>query len=120
MVIEAIQVVAYRLVPRARLGTLGGTMKRTAALIGASVVALGLAAVAPGPPASATSTPCAAPVVSGTTATVTCNYTGDVQTWTVPSTVTQATFRVSGASGGSNGSSGGLGGLTTATISVVP
>jgi Glycine rich protein len=52
-------------------------------------------------------------------------YTGAVQSWTVPTGVTSATFDVSGAQGatGSSGSAfgpGGLGGDATATMSVTP
>jgi Bacterial Ig-like domain (group 3)/Glycine rich protein len=49
-------------------------------------------------------------------------YTGAAQTWTVPASVTQASFDVLGAQGGSNNASaaGGLGGEATATLTVVP
>ena len=41
------------------------------------------------------------------TATVTCGYTGDAQTWTVPQGVTSASFDVQGAQGGNGGGNGG-------------
>ena len=49
-------------------------------------------------------------------------YTGAAQSWTVPASVTQASFDVLGAQGGANnaGAAGGLGGQATATLTVVP
>ena len=72
--------------------------------------------------------PCPAPVITGSTAVVTCSYNGTTgadgtdQTWTVPTGVTQATFDVFGAQGGglSGFDPGGKGGETKATIPVVP
>jgi len=88
---------------------------------GAAVV---LASSIPEAGAVPTVSPCPAPVISGTTATVTCSYNGtngtdgSAQSWTVPSGVTHATFDVYGAQGGS--SSGGLGGEATGTFTVNP
>jgi hypothetical protein len=64
--------------------------------------------------------PCPAPVITGTTAVVTCSYVGTTaQTWTAPAGVTQATFDVFGAQGGSgNGQSGGDGGESKALLTV--
>jgi len=73
--------------------------------------------------------PCPAPVITGTTAVVTCSYNGTTgadgsgQTWTVPAGVTQATFDVFGAQGGTNDgglTKGGYGGETTSSVSVTP
>ena len=75
---------------------------------------------------------CAAPVVDGATATVTCGYTGAAQYWTVPTWVTQATFTLYGAAGGSgtgpnvsgpaatDGGPGGVGAEVTGTLRVTP
>ena len=49
----------------------------------ALLVAGGWSVLGAAPPAGAT-TGCGAPTVVGTTATVTCPYTGAVATWTVP------------------------------------
>jgi hypothetical protein len=53
---------------------------------------------------------------------VTFVYAGAPQTWTVPPSVTQASFDVVGAKGGANnaGATGGLGGEATAPLTVVP
>ncbi|MEI7847526.1 MAG: PxKF domain-containing protein [Chloroflexota bacterium] len=48
------------------------------------------------------------------------NYTGGVQTWTVPAGVTQVTLDVYGAKAGDESVVGGKGGQATATISVTP
>ena len=59
--------------------------------------------------------PCPAPVITGTTAVVTCSYVGTTaQTWTGPAGVNQATFDVFGAQGGIG--IGGLGGETKETL----
>lgn len=51
--------------------------------------------------AEATTSPaCPAPVISGTTAMVTCSYTGALHSWTVPDGVTQASITAYGAQGG--------------------
>jgi len=73
-------------------------------------------------PAGATGNPpCGAAVASGSGQIVTCNYSGADQSWTVPPTVTRATFAVSGAQGGSfQLISGGLGGTSTGLFSVTP
>ena len=63
---------------------------------------------------------CPAPAYSGATATVTCNFTGGQQTWTVPPAITSATFAAYGAKGGNFGASGGFGGAAIATIAVNP
>jgi len=72
--------------------------------------------------AFAQSTPaCPAPVITGTTATVTCGYTGAAQFWTVPVAVSQATFTLYGAQGGTNiygDASGGLGAEVIGTLPV--
>src|ERR1700730_2802343 len=66
--------------------------------VGATAVSLGTGVVAyaaPGVPA------CPAASTVGSAATVTCNYTGGMQTWTVPAGIVSATFDVFGAQGGS-------------------
>ena len=56
---------------------------------------------------------------SGVNTTVTFNYTGADQSWTVPSGVTSATFYLFGAGGGGNNrTSGGNGGYATGAYSV--
>jgi Glycine rich protein/RTX calcium-binding nonapeptide repeat (4 copies) len=60
---------------------------------------------------------------SAATTTVTFNYTGAAQTWTVPAGVTEATFDLYGAQGGGSSQPAfapGLGGRATATITVTP
>ena len=59
--------------------------------------------------------------------TVTFEFSGAAETWTVPAGVTQATFDLYGAQGGGGGGdrftrpgSGGLGSEATATLSVTP
>ena len=54
--------------------------------------------------------------------TLTFNYTGGPQSWTVPADVHQATFDVYGSQGGRNGPlfPGGQGGHATVTIPVTP
>ncbi len=55
------------------------------------------------------------------TGSVTFNYTGGVQNWTVPSGVYAINFDVAGAQGGSNSSNqGGLGGRVTGSLAVTP
>ena len=71
-------------------------------------------------PSWASTTSCGAAVVSSHTATVTCAYTGDAQTWTVPQGVRSATFDVQGAQGGDGGSTGGNGGRAVDTLHVTP
>ncbi len=105
------------------------TGRRLAAWAAASVLAggglAGAGLLAAGP-AAADTTACPAAVVSGTTATVTCTYTGGSQYWTVPAGVTQATFTLYGAEGGDGwgigGSTdpGGLGAEVTGTLTVTP
>ncbi len=51
---------------------------------------------------------------------ITFDYTGAQQTWTVPTGVTSIKVRVSGAQGGGNAAANGKGGLVTATLSVTP
>src|SRR5581483_5743699 len=63
---------------------------------------------------------CGTPVASGSTATVTCAYTGAAQAWAVPAGVTSATFDVEGAQGGDSFAAGGLGGRSVATLAVTP
>ena len=54
--------------------------------------------------------------------TETFNYTGAVETWTVPAGVTSLTIKAEGAQGGSTPSSepGGLGAVMTGTFTVTP
>jgi Glycine rich protein len=68
-----------------------------------------------------------APVCAGTTCTVTYDYTGAAQNWTVPAGVTQASVTLDGASGGTGASSdfppsapAGEGAQLVATIPVTP
>jgi hypothetical protein len=83
--------------------------------------ALGVTLVTAPSHASASVTACPAPSVSASTATVTCSYTGDLQTWTVPAGVTSASFDVFGAQGGSEfANAGGGGGEASATGTVTP
>jgi hypothetical protein len=85
--------------------------------VGATAVTLGTGVVAhagPGTPA------CPAASIVGSTATVTCNFTGGLQTWTVPAGIVSATFDVFGAQGGAFSVGGGNGGEATATTTVVP
>jgi hypothetical protein len=89
------------------------------------VAAAGLSVVAGTVPGPAGATP--APTCNGTTCTVTFDYTGGVQTWTVPAAVTSATFDVDGAAGGSLaavgllvGGAGGKGGHVQATVALTP
>jgi uncharacterized repeat protein (TIGR01451 family) len=98
-------------------------VRKIAALGASALIALGLAAVVPDGPIraiTAVPTPCGAPVVSGVSATVTCNYTGGAQTWTPPAGVNTAQVDVEGGHGGKRafGSDGGFGGLFSATLSV--
>ena len=86
-----------------------------AAALGSGVASVGLLSAAP--PAGA------APSCTGTT-TVTCtfSFTGDTQSFTVPSGVTRLTIDVRGAQGGGVAPDvkGGLGGEATQTIPVTP
>jgi len=100
-------------------------MKKLAALAVSGLVAFGLAVLVPTSTAHAAVTACPAAVVSSTTATVTCTYTGDAQTWTVPAGVTSATFDAEGAQGGDQPAVGfsvvgGPGGEARATVPVTP
>jgi hypothetical protein len=76
--------------------------------------------------AAATTTPaCPAPVISGSTATVTCRFIKNVgaQYWTVPAGVTQATFTLHGGTGGQTAAytgPGGIGAEVTGTLPVTP
>src|SRR5947209_1700109 len=96
---------------RARQGV--RTTSIVATLLLASAVASMVAAAVESAPAGAVPppTPCGAPSFSGTTATVTCGYTGTLQTWTVPAGITVASFDVKGAQGGAAaaGAAGGRG-----------
>jgi hypothetical protein len=88
----------------------------TATVVGGALIAGGLALAGP---AGAQSTPaCPAPVITGTTATVTCSYTGAAQYWTVPTGVGQATFTLYGAEGGTDEDDGpgGLGAQVTGSL----
>jgi hypothetical protein len=64
----------------------------------------------------------APPAQAAGSQTMTFDYTGKSQTWTVPPSVTEATFDVFGASGGNvaGGATGGLGGEARATLAVTP
>jgi hypothetical protein len=87
----------------------------------AAIAATGLAATAVlATPKASASTACSGPVLSATTATVTCNFTGSSQTWTVPTGITSATFDAYGAQGGSFGSAGGNGAQVTMTLTTNP
>lgn len=89
-------------------------------LVGAGLlVPAGWAALGTASPVGAT-TDCGAPTVVGTTATVTCSYTGTATTWTVPAGVTLITVDASGGQGGSSGFGGGLGAQLTASLAVTP
>ena len=58
-------------------------------------------------------------IIAGRTATF--NYTGTVQTWTVPAGITSISIDARGAQGGgSNGGAGGFGARMTGTYSVTP
>ena len=85
----------------------------------ALLVAGGLSVLGAALPAGAT-TGCGAPTVVGTTATVTCSYTGAVATWTVPAGVTSITVTASGGQGGAAFGGGGLGAQLTASVPVTP
>jgi hypothetical protein len=108
-----------------RIGRGIGTIALVGGFVG-SGAAVVLASSIPEAGAVPTVSPCPAPVISGTTATVTCSYNGtngtdgSAQSWTVPPGVTQATFDVYGAQGGGNGGSLGQGGRSTATFIVAP
>lgn len=80
----------------------------------AGLVISGAAALAIAPAALADSTP--TPSCDDDTCTVTYNYTGALQTFTVPNRVTAVRVTVNGASGG--GDVGGQGGQTSATVPV--
>jgi hypothetical protein len=98
----------------------GRTIRRSR-LCGGAVLATAAAALAGATPALA-STPCAAPIFSGQTASVTCPV-GTSDTWTAPAGVTQATFDLQGGAGGyaiNSASAPGDGGHTTATLTVTP
>jgi hypothetical protein len=86
--------------------------RRRAAAILLPILALTLGVAPAAPPAQAQPAP----------TTLTFEYTGAAQSWTVPAGVTQATFDVFGASGGRWGSqsSQGLGGRATARLVVTP
>ena len=59
-------------------------------------------------------------MMTAATVSETFNYTGGVQTWTVPAGVTQVTIDVFGAKAGNESAVGGNGGQATATIAVTP
>jgi uncharacterized repeat protein (TIGR01451 family) len=89
----------------------------TSLLVGGGLAGAGL--LAGGPAAMADTGPdCPAATVSGTTATVTCAYTGGSQYWTVPANVTQATVTLYGATGGAEQVFGGLGAEVSGTVPV--
>ena len=63
----------------------------------------------------------AAPTVASAATTETFNYTGGVQTWTVPAGVTSASFDIYGASGGeSSYGGGGKGGRALSDLTLTP
>ena len=112
-----------------RLGAQCSLRHRKSTLVGAVVLLAGLTTplVLGASPAGAFPTPtpaCPAPVITGSTAVVTCAYDGTTgadgtgQTWTVPAGVTEATFDVYGAQGGSASIVGGEGGETKASMTV--
>ena len=91
--------------------------------VAGALAVLGCVLAAGAGPAGASTTACPAPVVVTGVATVTCAYTGDEQTFTVPAGVTSITIHASGAQGGSGfngGGAGANGGSVTATITVTP
>jgi hypothetical protein len=95
---------------------------RLPALVASTTLSLsGLVVLASAVPASAA---VPAPVCDATSCTITYDYDGAVQPFTVPEAVTELDVRVSGASGGNPRaplrSPGGEGGTTRATMSVVP
>jgi hypothetical protein len=95
-----------------------GRLRSHVALAMVGGVAVGSLLAAPGVTAAAA----AAPPPTPPTYTVTFDYTGAAQQWTVPAGVTSAIFDVFGATG-ANGSPpffGGPGGRATATIAVSP
>jgi hypothetical protein len=65
---------------------------------------------------------CPAPVINGSTATVTCRYIKNVgaQYWTVPAEVTEATFTLYGGAGAGPPGTGGNGAEVTGTLPVTP
>ena len=80
-------------------------------------------------PGATTPPACPAAVLSNGTETVTCSYTGGLQSFTVPAGVTEIGVTVDGAQGGSSGpdacldtfvKAGGLGGSSNATVTVAP
>jgi hypothetical protein len=104
-----------------------GRRPAAAACVLAAGLAGGAMLAAAAPAAAQATSPCGAPAVNGTTATVTCTYTGTAQSWTVPPWVTAASVTLDGAQGGSSpagnpqgGSTGGKGASVTATIGVTP
>ncbi|HTE63500.1 MAG TPA: hypothetical protein VK631_24300, partial [Solirubrobacteraceae bacterium] len=110
-------------------GTLTKTGRRrlaiaaTAVLLGALGAVTNAASDFTANTVAAAAPECGSPVVAGTTATVTCSYTGAAQQWTVPAGVTSATFDVFGAQGGGYvtfGVLGGLGGRAVASLNVTP
>src|SRR5690348_2524836 len=101
------------------------TLRRISVVVGGAALACGLvvAGEAWDPlVASATVPACPAPAISGSSATVTCAYTGGTQTWTVPAGITSATMTASGAAAGRyySGPAGGSGGTASATFTVTP
>ena len=92
------------------------TTARIAAALAVVVAAVALVGAGPrgGEPASAGGAPLA------TSTTVTFNATGDVQYWTVPAGVTQATFAVYGAQGAKAAFDGALGGFASAPLALTP
>lgn len=96
--------------------------RRTGVVATLALLASGVA-LATAPPASAAAPECGPPIVAGTTATVTCNFTDAAQQWTVPAGVTRVTFDVYGAQGDGfpvEGFNGGRGGRSIATMDVTP
>lgn len=97
-------------------------MRRLAAVACAALVGSSLPLVSYGVANAIVPPSCGAPSIAGTTATVTCAYTGATQTFTFPTGVTQATFTVDGAAGADFTSpvahygDGGLGGESVGTI----
>jgi hypothetical protein len=91
----------------------------TAGLTGGAVLAGAVPAGAQADPA------CPAPAISGSTATVTCAFTGAAQSWTAPAGVSTATVTLDGGQGGNAPNSqfspqqpGGKGATVVATIPV--
>jgi hypothetical protein len=96
-------------------------MRRELVVIGLAIAGLTTSLVAvPAAAIAATAPSCGVPVGAGQETTVTCAYTGGLQSFTYPTGVYAATFTVDGAKGGLGGGPGAFGGQVVATISESP